>query len=139
MGPAKAPRGCDSGKSREDWKQVVRGLRGRGGCFSSERGRKFVRERSGSESGALRTIIDCCFCESWLEECIAPENLRKIGDGQCGVVGVFAGSAIEEIILPGALQELEKDVFLRCSALRVVYTEYWYEADLSRSNASDSA
>lgn len=133
-------------------------------AFSCCRSLKKVSFQSGS---LLKTIYDCCFSESALEEFLAPPGLKEIECGafkNCkslrrvelneGLVnightwlsddnfifsdGAFQGSGIQEITLPSTLVEINENTFIS-SDVKKVYMAERFCMDISRLDLPKSA
>ena len=94
----------------------------------------------------------CCFCNSGLEEFVAPQRLKEIEGGafyNCESLkrvvlnegletlsdycsrGMFEKSGIEEITLPSTLKKIDRRTFLGCSSLRKIYVRSGCQVELS--------
>ena len=101
----------------------------------------------------------CCFCNSGLEEFVAPQRLKEIEvEAFCGceslkrvalnegletlsddcTIGVFGDSGIEEITLPSTLKEIGYHTFSWCNSLRKIYVKSGCQADFSKLDLPSS-
>ena len=59
----------------------------------------------------IRTIEQCAFCDSGIEDIHLPENLRRIDNG------TFASSGIKNVVIPDKVTKLGRGAFNRCYEL----------------------